>query len=487
MKRLVALALAAIIFLLTPIPAHATSTPWQSYIYDSWMNAVPVPDSFVPYAVVRGHELGIGAFSNPSDIFYHQETGEVFLLDTGNHRIVVMDSDMNLVTVIDELDNNGVADAFSSPQGIFVNNTGIFVADTQNNRILVVDHTGNVINEFGRPETDLIAANLAWLPTSVVVDNAGRMYVIAVGINLGLVELSAEGEFRNFKGANRVSFNMVQHIRRRYFSTAEQRARMTLTIPTEFSGVTIDPYGFVYVTTAVGLGMGGVDAVRRLNARGDDILRRLGHMDVVGSMNVVMGQNTSFVDIAVDQNGVFSVLDRPFGRIFTYDNDGNLLDVFGGIGFRKGLLQSPVALTYVGDNIVVVDNFMHNITVYAPTAYGLALRQATYWYYLGDYELSAYYWQIVLDHNANSDLAYIGLGRIEVRNRNFRQAMTYFRFANSRVHYSAAFNRHRRQLIQDNFPIVATSAVVLGIGLFVGFKIKAALSGKEREEAYDVG
>jgi len=487
MKKVVALVLAAIVFLLTPMQVFAVATPWQSYIYDSWMTAVPVPDSFVPYAVIRGHDLGIGAFSSPADIFYHEETGEVFLADTGNHRIVVMDSNMNFVTVIEELNNNGISDNFSHPQGVFVNDTGIFVADTQNNRILVVDRYGNVISEFGRPETELIPANLAWLPTNLAVDNAGRIYVIAIGVNLGLVELSAEGEFRNFKGANRVSVNLVQHIRRRYFSTAEQRARMVLTIPTEFSGMTIDSYGFVYVTTAVGLGMGGVDAVRRLNARGDDILRRLGYKDVIGDVFVVMGNSTSFVDIAIDQNGVFSVLDRSFGRIFTYDNDGNLLDVFGGIGFRKGLLQSPVALTYVGDSIVVVDNFMHNITVYSPTAYGLALRQATYWYYLGDYEMSAYYWQIVLDHNANSDLAYIGLGRIHMRNRNFRQAMTYFRFANARAHYSVAFSRHRRQLIQDNFPIVATVGLGIGIGLWVLLKVKSVLSGKEKEEAYDVG
>jgi tetratricopeptide (TPR) repeat protein len=185
----------------------------------------------------------------------------------------------------------------------------------------------------------------------------------------------------------------------------------------------------------VGLGTGfGADAVRRLNARGDDILRRLGYFDVIGDIYRGDGTGSSLVDVAVDKNGVYSVLDRSNGRIFTYDHDGNLLDIFGGIGFRMGLLQSPVAMDYVEDSIVVIDNFMQNITVYRPTAYGLAVRQATYLYYLGDYEGSAEYWQVVLDHNANSDLAYIGLGRIYMRDRDFARAREYFRFANAHTY-----------------------------------------------------
>jgi len=482
------LLLAACIMVLTPLTAYARPTPWQSYIYDSWGYPVPVPDSFVPHALVIGHDLGLEAFSNPQDIFYHAPTGEVFLVDTGNNRIVIMDTNLRLLGVIDALNNGGSPDSFSQPQGVFVNETGIFVADTQNNRILIVDRSGNVQREFGRPETELISPNLEWLPRSLVVDNAGRIYVIATGVNLGLVELDVDGNFRNFKGANRVSFNIFQYVIRRYFSTDEQRARMQLFVPTEYSNLTIDEHGFIYVTTiTLGVTGGGVDAVRRLNARGDDILRRQGYIDVIGDV-WSMGEGTSsFVDIAVDQNGVFSVLDRTRGRIFTYDNDGNLLDVFGGIGFRKGLLQMPTAITYVGDNIVVVDAFLNNITVYRPTAYGIALRQATYWYYLGDYEMSAHYWQIVLDHNANSDLAFIGLGRIHMRNRDFVQAMEYFRFAGARSHYSIAFGRHRQEVMQQNFPVIASVAVGLGVAIWIALKVKDKLSGKEKEEAYDVG
>ena len=474
-----------IILLAQPLYVLATTTPWQSYIYDYWGNAVPVPDSFVPHMVVRGQDLGIGAFSNPSYIFFHEESNEVFLVDTGNSRIVIMDSTMGLVDVIEELNNNGVPDSFNLPQGIFVNDMGIYVADTHNNRILLIDRDGNVKMEVGRPATDLIPGNIAWLPRRLTVDNAGRIYVIAIGVNLGLVELSPEGEFRNFKGANRVSVNLMQYIIRRYFSTAEQRARMILTLPTEFSGMAIDSYGFIYVTTQTVGVMSNVDAVRRLNARGDDILRRLGYTDIVGDLMMLEGQTSSFVDIAIDQNGVFSVLDNTFGRIFTYDNDGHLLDVFGGIGHRKGLLQSPVSLTYIGDKIAVVDNFMHNITVYRPTAYGLALRQATYWYYLGDYEMSAMYWQIVLDHNANSDLAYIGLGRIHMRNRDFVSAMEYFRFANARTHYSSAFGRHRRQVVQQYFPTVATTSLSAVILLVVSLKVRAKIKGYQKENVYD--
>jgi len=223
----------------------SAQAPWRSYIYDSWLNPVPVPDSFVPHIVLRGQDLGIGAFSNPSDLFYCQSTGEVFLVDTGNSRIVVMNDKMELIKVINELDNNGEADSFNQPQGVFVNDTGIYVADTQNGRILIIDRDGNVLNVFDRPETELIAENITWRPRRLAADKSGRIYVIASGVNLGLVELDAQGSFRNFKGANTVSFNLWEYILRRYFSTAEQRARMTQFVPTEYSGLAIDDENFI--------------------------------------------------------------------------------------------------------------------------------------------------------------------------------------------------------------------------------------------------
>ena len=484
--RAVFFVVASLVMTASAMQNLAAHEPWRSYIYDSWLNPVPVPDSFVPHMVLRGQDLGIGPFSNPSDVFFHAPTGEVFLVDTGNSRIVIMNSEMELITVINELNNNGEEDSFNLPQGVFVNGAGIFVADTQNNRILVIDRDGNVLSEFGRPDTELIPSNIAWLPRRLAVDSSGRIYVIAIGVNLGLVELDGNGNFRNFKGANRVSYDLGEYILRRYFSTAEQRARMTLYVPTEYSSLAMDSENFIYVTTNVGLGTGfGADAVRRLNARGDDILRRLGYSDVIGDVYRRDGASTSFVDIAVDRNGVYSVLDRTNGRVFTYDQDGNLLDIFGGIGFRMGLLQSPVALDYVDGNIVVIDNFMQNITVYKPTAYGLAVRQATYLYYLGDYAGAAEYWQVVLDHNANSDLAYIGLGRVYMHNRDFVRAMEYFRFANAHTYYSTAFGRYRRVLMQENFPIAATTAIVIGVLVFVLLKIRARRLGKETEVAYD--
>ena len=483
MIRKICVCILVFVILSTAVPVHAGTSPFVSYTYDAWLNAVPVPHSFLPYRVVRGIDLGIGNFSNPSAIFYHRQAREVYLVDSGNNRIVVMDYQMQLVDVIDSLNNNGREDGFNSPQGIFVNSTGIFVADTHNNRILVIDRAGNVHGEFGRPDTELLSPHIAWLPRQLVVDNAGRIYVIATGVNMGLVELDAQGNFRNFKGANQVRVNMLQYIIRRYFSTPEQRARMALFLPTEYSGMAIDEYNFIYVTTNRGMMVNlHVDQeldVRRLNARGDCILRRQGHKPVVGADLYTV---TGLIDIAVDRNGVFSVLGRANGRIMTYDHDGNLLDVFGGIGFRKGLFQSPTALEYVEDNIVVVDSFTNSFTVFRPTAYGLAKRQATYLFYLGDYVGSAEYWQVVLNHNANSDLAYVGLGRIHMRNRDYLRAMQYFRFANARDHYSNAFARHRRIFIQENFPTAASVLIVSLIALNIALRIRRAVVGKQKEE-----
>jgi hypothetical protein len=54
--------------------------------------------------------------------------------------------------------------------------------------------------------------------------------------------------------------------------------------------------------------------------------------------------STSFVDIAARPDGLYSVLDRQRGRIFTYESDGHLLYVFGGLGTTESTFRVPVAL-----------------------------------------------------------------------------------------------------------------------------------------------
>lgn len=458
------------------------SQPYTSYLYNVWGDPVPAPNAYEPKTVIRGQQLGIGPFNNPSDIVYDRKSGQVYLVDTGNSRIVVMDRSGNLVSVIRELDNGGRKESLNEPQGIFIRDGEIYVADTQNSRIVVIDPEGNVLREFGRPETDMIDGTIAWLPKKIAVDSAGRIYVIATGVNSGLVELDKNGDFRTFTGANTVSYSVWEYMLKQ-ISTREQKARMTLYVPTEYSNMAMDDENFIYVTTSANVS-GTVDPVRKLNAKGNDILRRLGYVDVVGDIRTMDGTTSSLVDIAVDKYGVYSILDYKSGRIFTYDNDGNLLSVFGDIGYQMGNLQSPTALEYVEDDIYVTDNIMNSITVYAQTEYGTAIKEATYQYYLGDYRKSAEYWETVLQYNANCDLAYIGMGRIFLRNNEYRKAMEYFRYANAYEYYSDAYKHYRKEAVEENFGPIATAATIGGVVLWVVMKVRSYRRRGEEESYY---
>ena len=61
---------------------------------------------------------------------------------------------------------------------------------------------------------------------------------------------------------------------------------------------------------------------------------------------------SQIVDVAVGSGGIYSLLDKNRGHIFTYDNNGNLLYVFGSYGLRASDLQLPVAMAYSGDTLV---------------------------------------------------------------------------------------------------------------------------------------
>lgn len=47
------------------------------------------------------------------------------------------------------------------------------------------------------------------------------------------------------------------------------------------------------------------------------------------------------IDVVVREKGIYSVIDSTRGRIFTYDHEGNLLYIFGGIGSQEGTFDTP--------------------------------------------------------------------------------------------------------------------------------------------------
>lgn len=469
---------------------EALALPYQSYSFDYWSETVSAAQAYVPRRVIGSRELG-ATLSNPQDIFVTDEY--IFLLDTGNNRILVFDHEWKLSHEISEFENSGEMDKFNNPRGLYVSPEGIlYVADQNNARIVQMTQEGQFIQAFGEPKSDVegvIPEGFRYRPRKIVVDVAGRMYVISEGTFDGILEFDDAGQFRGFIGAPRIRPNIVDYIWSRIV-TDEQRSRRALFLPTEYSNLHIDESGFIYATVS-GLTTNETDAIRRLNPSGKDVLRRQGFFPPVGDVQYpyaglgasIEGRSV-FVDVVSREHGIYSALDIRRGRVFTYDSNGSLLYVFGGPGDQIGLVQGPAAIEALGDNLLVLDSQLARITVYEPTPYAQYIHAAIAHHQAGEYEQAADMWRRTLAYNANLDQAYSGIGRSLLRQDRFAEAMEYFRLGNNRRDYSKALALYRREVIFDNFPTIMTGLVAAALGLFLLIKTKPYAPLKERLNSY---
>ena len=452
----------------------------QSYIYNFWAEAVPAPQAYTVSHLINGNDLGIGKFNNPQDLGV-SKNNRLYIVDSGNDRIICLDQNFELVKVIDQITNKGKKERFNNPQGIFVaDNDTIYVADSEHGRIVQIDQNGELIGELRAPKTDLsiAAADFEFIPLKVNVDPTGRIFVIAKNVYEGLLEYDLAGNFKGFIGAPRVTPGVLDYFWRR-FATEEQREQQALFLPTEFSNIAIGHDGFIYTTVANTSAMWS-DVIRKLNPAGKDILIRAGFFKPVGDIIYYTGPSR-FVDITVRQYGVYSVLDQARGRVFTYDQNGNLLYIFGGPGGSiEGTFTTPTALTHLQEKLLVLDASSGELTVFRPTQYTKYIHNALMYYNAGDFNNSTAMWEKVIEANANFELAYSGIGRDLFRKNQYQAAMEYFRYGNNRLEYSKAFRFYRKGFIEDNFLLIFIVIIVSGLLFLLAqkYKLKRVLFSK---------
>lgn len=443
-----ALLLAVVFALLPGTAAEASVMPYDTYSYDWWGEDVLQPHTYL-YTETLLPPKNVTGLKNPQDLF--EKDGKLYIADMENDRILILTEEGEYCGELSE--------GLSTPQGVFVTEENhVYVADSGNGRIAEFDENGSFVREIGRPETELIEDGRKYTPTKVVVDGAGRIYVIAYGINMGLVEFNAQGEFQGFMGATEVSVSPFEYIWKNYFSTKAQKERMETIIPTEYSNFFVDGSDFVYATIS-NLSdedhLNGADAIRRLNPTGTDVLRRLGNDPIIGDLYQTSDEAawSVFTDVAATEYGCYFVLDNAGGKVFCYDYDGNSLFIFGGKGSRSGMTRNPVSLAVNDDQsrIYVLDSQLGGVLTYDITEYGSCLLGAMRAHFEGDSKRADSLWQEVLRRNANSEVAYIGMGKSCLKNGEYRQAMEYFQLGNSRKYYTKAFKFYRKELMQGSF------------------------------------
>jgi hypothetical protein len=514
-KRITAMVMLLILCISMAVPALA-APPYRSYTYDAYGMAVPSPSPYTYDTEINGSKYGIGDFKDPQDMFIDKEY-YIYVLDTGNNRVVIFDENKNLVRVISDMTYKGKTVTLNDAHGIFVyeyyDKKYLYIADTGNGQILRLDLlnelTGKNVDApitidklFPDPKISEIDAKARYQPAKLIVDRAERMFVLCISINRGVVKLTKDGEYESFFGAPDVTYTPIEAFWR-MISTKKQLEQMIKYVPTEYSNIAVDSRGFIYTTVSamdrddiIGsfyTDFDDVDGrkqyapVRKLAADGTDILSRTGIFPPVGDIAVYnMGSiNTgnynaqvetiagvsSFTDVCITSYDIYSVLDNRRMKVFTYDYDGNLLFEFGAAsGNQKGTFYTPTAIAnFKDDQICVLDAYSYTscITFYKPTDYGKTILQAVKEYHDGNYVESEEAWTKVLKMNSNMTQAYTGVGKSLLRAGKYKEAMANFKIAINTEYYSKALEKYLNETIGNKF----TYIFLIIVGLFILYEI----------------
>lgn len=477
--------IAIVILVLSILSCEASAAagiPYITYNYDYWGDVYYTPAAYVPSGNLSGDSLGVGAFKSPQDL-YVAEDGRVYIADTGNNRIVVLDASLKVERIISEFTNQGSVDTFSAPTGVFVTNRNeIYIADTGSFRVVALTEEGLLHRIIENPTSEVLDDDFVFAPLKVAVDYADRVYVVSKNMFQGIMAFDEKGDFTGFTGTIKVTITLYEKIWRR-LSTKAQRQRQVQFIPTEFTNVDIAPDGFVYATN---YDPDGKQSVRRLNPRGQDIIKKKKDGSLSGDLYWRLGREYSgpsrIIDVVYRGKGIYSILDMTRGRIFTYDHEGNLLYIFGGKGSQTGTFKNPTAIDMKDRKILVLDSHTNEIVTFESTEYGRLIDEAVSLRFEGDEASAVELWKKIIQWDSNFELAYSGIGKAYLAAGENKTAMEYLKLGMDKEYYSIAYKRYRDEILKENLGTILTLLVLVVLALLV----RSAVMRHRKKEAVDV-
>lgn len=485
------------LIMLLPLSTFA-AIPYSTYTYSIDGLVLDSPDAYVP--------SGSGAYTftkmgldkdlvAPSDIEADKE-GNIYLTDKGNNRIIILDKYFKVKDrgyIEKFINSDGVEDTFNTPTSTFVvdegDYRGLYVCDKGNKRIVVFDQeTLEFKRAIGQPRSELVDS---YDPVSCVVDKYGRIYVAPEMTKNGILVMTSHGEFINFIGAPKVAVKGLAALLALIAPAAVEQGNT----PTTYASLELDSTTgeFVYGTIIFpseyeqnqldGITSKASDysPVRLLNANGTDIMKRNGFFAPAGEVAVELNAKktasnesaptgvSTVKDVSSGPDGVWSIIDNKRSKIYTYDNDGNLLYIFGDKGAEFGNIEKATAITYQGSNIIVLDEYNRSFTVYRRTQYAEILSSAIQKQNERKYDEAADYWNQVLARNNNFDTAYVAMGKALYRAEEYDKAIEYFQNAFDTENYALAFKEIRADIMEDWFVLVVVAIVAAFILLIKVF------------------
>jgi hypothetical protein len=486
----------------------AAAVPTNYFTLGTDLFPVPAPAPYTPVKAIYAetytwHGQSLGPFSNIQDVFVDSK-GDVWVVDTGNNRIVEFNPTLTKVLLVIGGPNATGPAALNGPEGMAVRNGLVYVADTGNSRLAVFAASNGAYIDQLQPLNEsltLRSLQVKFVPEKVAVGEDGTIYVAIAGQPYGLAKFSPTGQFEGFFAPNNVGYNLGYHIAK-LLESPQQRAQNAPILPPEVNNVLIGPNGYIYTTSVDTTS----DQIRRLNAVGTDTLNLPGTNLIYGlpisSLPEYVFQNLNeqaasssgpisanalqplLVSIAVDKNGVMTVIDQLTDYVMQYSPDGHLLYTWGGLDNGDGILglfEQPTAVAQLPNgDILVSDGLENNLTIFKPTQFAKDVQQGAVDYYSGQYRRAIRPWTEALKYDSDYDLAHDeiaegllsegeGLGSTpsvyKAQLALFSQAIRQFYLAGDKTGFGEGFAWYRHIWMRLNFTWLFLT--VLGGWLFL--------------------
>ncbi|WP_062052233.1 YIP1 family protein [Bacillus sp. JCM 19034] len=404
----------------------SANVAYKTFTEDGFGNYVETQTAYtVKSTIVKfGDEL----FSQASDLKVSSD-GLIYVSDTGHGRVIVGDQNGEFIRIIGD-------DILTRPTGIFLTDDRLYVADEIAEKVFVFSLEGELLDEFGRPDSILFGSGSTFVPERIAVDQRDNVYIISRGNSNGMIQINANtGDFIGYFSPNQTRVSPLTVFRRAIF-TDEQLSRMIDMVPPTATNINIDNRGLVYTVTQGE----GRDSIKKLNMAGQNII------DI---------QAFDPFPISIDIGSLDNIfVASENGFIYEYTSEGNLLFVFGGRDNgrqRVGVFGklSAVALDDE-DNIYALDQEKNEIQIFQPTEFASLVHEALTLYQNGDYAASKEPWEEVIRLNSLFDFANLGLGEAYFKEEMYDEALDSFRLAKYKTGYSDSFWELRNIWLREN-------------------------------------
>ena len=367
----------------------------------------------------------------------------------------------------------------NKPQGIYVMNDPdgnrgadqhMFIADTGNERVVHLDSKGYWIEDFVKPKDESIA-DYPFDVKKVYINNNGIMYLLLSTDFQGFMTLNAKGEYIANTGMTWTTTSLAALFKNWFTKDNELLERATLVAP-PYSNFVIDDNGWIYATII----STEENQIAKLNTSGTNIYPP----NVYGrnfyeitDMTTFEGTNyiSNFVDIAVDDQGIIYALDNMLGNVFLYDQEGNNLAYFGSKGTYRGRFQNPISIGLLSDtSVVVLDDKTGYVTTFAPTDFCTLVKEGSYLYFEAEYEKARAVWTQLLELDGNYVYAHKALGKAYFKEKNYDMAMYEYKLARNTEGYSLAFEKKKGEITDDYFFLIVLIIIVVIVGVVIGYR-----------------